>query len=98
MAGLRIVGVVALLVLPIAACSSSPAVTEPTTPNEAVQAIWDSFTQTQKDDACAYFREGRSTYGSSYIADRAEKKYSTFMNGDLYDAAYDMVEAKKYCD
>lgn len=97
MARVWILRAAALLVLPVAACSSAPAATEPTTPNEAVQAIWDSFTQTQKDDACAYFEEGRSTYGSSYIADRAEKKYSGFMNGDLYDAAYDMVKAKKYC-
>ena len=91
-------GLAVLFGAPAAACSSSAAEPVPTTPDEAVQAIWGTFTQDQKDAACAFYKEGRSTYGSSYIADRAEKKYTTFVNGDLYDAAYAMVKAKKCCE
>ena len=91
-------GTSVLFVVPLAACSSSAAQPDPTNPDQAVQAIWDTFTQTQKDEACAFYKEGRSTYGSSFIADRAEKKFPSFVNEDLYNAAYDMVKAKKYCE
>lgn len=91
-------GIAVLFVWLLAACSSSAAQPEPTNPDQAVQAVWETFTQKQKDEACAFYQEGRSTYGSSYIADRAEKMFPSFVNDDLYNAAYDMVDAKKYCE
>lgn len=91
-----IAGVV-LLAASLAACSGGGGASEPTTPNEAVKAILATFTEEQKSEACQFYIDGRSTYGSSYIADRAEKKYPTFVNGDLYDAAYAEVRANKWC-
>ena len=88
---------VVLIAASLAACGGAGGTAEPTTPNEAVKAIWVTFTEDQKSEACQFYIDGRSTYGSSYIADRAEKKYPTFMNGDLYDAAYDEVRANKWC-
>ncbi len=93
---LRLAGVV-VIATSLAACSGGGGTPEPTTPNEAVKAIWTTFTEDQKSEACQFYIDGRSTYGSSYIADRAEKKYPTFMNGDLYDAAYDEVRANTWC-